>query len=192
MPSPIGHALAGLAVGFVAEPSPRSGPVESPRLRSAFLVTAAFLATAPDFDLMFPGFHRSVTHSIGATIFLMIITAAVTGKVTGRVKWRWVWMAGAAHVSHILLDWLGTDRFPPAGLEALWPFSPHFYVSGWNVFPPTERRLLMPGALAINVRAVASEIATMGPIAVLTWWLTRIRRSRGRTSAQDIQRQPSA
>jgi membrane-bound metal-dependent hydrolase YbcI (DUF457 family) len=192
MPSPLGHALAGLTIGLAIDPS--AAPAKrwwAPGLPDLALA-AACIAVIPDLDLVYPPWHRSVTHSLGATVLIMIIAAAVTGKVTGRIAWRWVWALGAAHASHILLDWLGTDRFPPIGIEALWPFSHRPVLSGWNIFPPVERRLQNPAALAINLRAAGFETAVMGSIAAATWLATRTRRSRARTSARDARPQPSA
>ena len=191
MPSPIGHALAGLAIGLVAQPSAElEPPVERPA-PLAFVVVGAIVAALPDADLLYPGIHRGVSHSIGATLFVMIIASVVTGWVTGRVRWRWVFLVGAAHGSHILMDWLGVDRYEPPGLEALWPFSHRFYISGWDIFPSTERRLWLPNALWIDLRAVTVEIAIMGPIAGLAWIATRKRRNRGRTSVRDTLPRPS-
>jgi len=192
MPSPIGHGLAGLAIGLAIEPTcPESAGPTTGRL-SLFVLTGAVVAALPDADLLIPGIHRGVSHSIGATAFLMIIAAVVTGWVTGRVQWRWVALIGAAHASHILMDWMGTDRFPPAGLQALWPFSRDFYISGWDLFPPTERRLYLPGAFWINMRAFLTEVAITLPIAAFTYVATRTRRTRVPTSAQDSLPRPSA
>jgi inner membrane protein len=192
MPSPIGHALAGLAIGLAGEPSTNTEPASTRRRFSRFAILAGVVAALPDADLVYSPIHRGVSHSIGLTIFLMIIAAAVTGWVTGRVRWRWVLVVGAAHASHILMDWLGTDRYPPQGLEALWPFSHRFYISDWNIFPPTERRLLIPGAIAIDLRAVLAEIAIVGPVVAIAWVARRRRRSRGPTSARDRPLRPSA
>jgi membrane-bound metal-dependent hydrolase YbcI (DUF457 family) len=190
MPSPLGHSLAGLAIGFAAEPAPVA-QTSSKRL-SSFAIVGALIAAAPDLDLLYPGFHRSITHSVGATAIVMIITAAVTGWVTGHVRWRWVWLVGAAHASHILMDWMGTDHFAPAGLEALWPFSRAFYISGWDIFPATERRLYLPDAWMINLRAFVVEVGLMVPIAAFAFAAKRTRRSRGRTSVPDTRLRPSA
>jgi membrane-bound metal-dependent hydrolase YbcI (DUF457 family) len=108
------------------------------------------------------------------------------------VQWRWVLLIGAAHGSHILMDWLGVDPYPPAGLQALWPFSDRFYISGWDIFPPTERRIYLPGALAINLRAFFVEVGIVGPIAALTVIATRTRRNRVPTSVPGSLRRPSA
>src|SRR5258705_7969910 len=158
MPSPIGHGLAGLAIGLAIEPVlPEAATVPSRHL-SKFALVGALVAAMPDADLVYSTIHRGVSHSIGATALLMIIAAVVTGWVTGRVQWRWVILIGAAHASHILMDWLGTDRYPPPGLEALWPFSRKFYISGWDIFPATERRVYLPGAWLTNVRALVAEV----------------------------------
>jgi hypothetical protein len=177
MPSPIGHLLAGAAIGISLEPADASDRTTARRL-SRFAVVSALLATAPDLDLVWPAAHRMATHGVGATLLLMIITIVVTGWVTGRVQWLWVLMVGAAHASHILLDWLGHDTRPPFGIEALWPFSDAFYVSGWDVFPPTERRVLIypwSTIVMVNLRAALFELALMGPIAALAWVARRKR-----------------
>jgi inner membrane protein len=192
MPSPIGHGLAGLAIGFAIEPVLSESAATTTRRLSKFALMGALVAALPDADLVSSAIHRGVSHSIGLTALLMIITGVVTGWVTGRVQWRWVILIGAAHASHILMDWLGTDRYPPTGLEALWPFSREFYISGWDVFPPTERRVYLPGAVWTNVRALVAEVGIMGPIAVLTYIARRTRKSRVLTSAPDSLQRPSA
>src|SRR5215212_7613186 len=177
MPSPIGHALAGCAVVWVADlidrrPSP-----------ARLAVAGAVVATLPDLDLLVPHFHRSATHSVTAVALVFIITAAVTGQVIrlrapcsgGDVRWRVASICAVAFATHLVLDWLAADRFPPAGIQALWPFSRRFFISGLNVFDQTERlHLLAPATIDQNVRAVAKELALLAPIA-LTLWLIRIK-----------------
>ena len=139
----------------------------------------------------FSGFHRSVTHSIGAIILVTIIAMAVTGWVTGRIEWSVSLVCGAAYGSHLLLDWLARDPNPPAAFKPFGPFSSQWFISGWNLFPPTERQdLLSARAILINLRA-----AIQGSQSWDRWLLlsTRIRvRTRGRTFAQDGRRPPSA
>ena len=192
MPSPIGHGLAGLAIGLAAAPKPATSAQQSNRQLATFTIVGAIVAALPDADLLYPPIHRGISHSIGMTVVLMIIAAGVTGWVTGRVQWRWVLLVGAAHASHILMDWLGTDRYPPVGLEALWPFSRDFYISGWDIFPPTERRLYLPTALQTNIRAFLAEVGMVGAIVALAFLVRRRRRSRVPTSARDGLRRPSA
>jgi len=191
MPSPIGHGLAGLAIGLALEPAePESARSTTTRL-SKFAILGAAFAALPDADLFFQ-MHRGVSHSVGATALLMIIVAGVTRWVTGRVQWRWVALAGAAHASHIAMDWMGVDPYAPPGLEALWPFSHRFYISGWDIFPPTERRLSVPEAFWINLRAFIVEVGVMAPIAAFVFLARRTRRSRVLTSAPDSLQRPSA
>ena len=159
---------------------------------STFVATSALIAALPDLDLLYPTWHRGPSHSVTASVFLMIIAAAVTRWVTGQIAWRWVVMVGAAHASHTLFDWMGTDRYFPRGLQALWPFSDRWYISGWDVFPPTERRIYLPEAIPINLRAIVAEVAITSPLVALAWLAKRRRRTRGLTSVPDIPPSPSA
>ena len=81
------------------------------------------LAVLPDIDLLYPPMHRTATHSVGAVVLVTIIAAGVTGWVTGRINWRIALVCAAAYASHILTDWLGTDRnYAPYGIQMFWPF----------------------------------------------------------------------
>jgi membrane-bound metal-dependent hydrolase YbcI (DUF457 family) len=157
-------------------------------------LAAAALATTPDLDLLVAHFHRSATHSVTAVLLVWIITAAVTGQVShlrglryggqphlraghsGRqAGWRVAAILASAYATHLLTDWLAADYFPPAGIQAFWPFSRRFFISGWDVFDQTERlHLLAPATIDQNTRAIAKELALLGPIA-LGLWLIRIK-----------------
>jgi membrane-bound metal-dependent hydrolase YbcI (DUF457 family) len=219
MPSPIGHALAGVAVAWSAEQLPGSAGLKRP-FPLAVTLSCVALAVLPDADLIYLPIHRTVTHSIGATMLVTILAIIVTGKVTrfstlrrdperrdtsrgttrighgeaftGRgkaltahkealpaahVAWGLVLIWAAAHASHLLLDWLGADPSWPFGIQALWPFSHGWFISGWNLFPVTERRHVFSAvSIAINLKAAAWEIAIIGPI-VLALGLWRRRRT---------------
>jgi inner membrane protein len=191
MPSPLGHALAGFTIGLLAEPLPASSA--TPRaLVTRFTLLGALLAALPDADLLLPYPHRGWTHSLGASLLVMIITVAVTGWVTRAVAWRLALVLAVAQASHVLLDWMGVDARTPNGIQALWPFNRQYYISGWDFFPPTERNLANPNIVAINLRALAFEAAVLGPVAGLAVWLTRRRRSRGLSSAPSVRPRPSA
>jgi inner membrane protein len=208
MPSPIAHALAGVAVAWSAEQLPGSAGLKRPFSLGVTLSCVA-LAVLPDADLIYMPIHRKATHSIGATILVTILAIAVTGKVTrlstfrraqgppepargtmrsgpGRtpsarahVAWGLVLVCAAAHASHLLLDWLGADPSLPMGIQALWPFSLRWFISGWNLFPYTERRhILSAASIAVNLKAAGWEIAIMGPIVLaLGLWRRRGMRS---------------
>jgi len=191
MPSPIAHSLAGLAVGWLSD---RPSPQGRTWLRNAatpLVLWCVLLAAIPDADLLLRDFHRMATHSVAATALVLIMALVVTGKVTRHVSWRIVLALAAAHATHLLLDWLGTDRNPPAGLQMFWPFSSRFYVSGWELFPPLERGRVSVTMLAINGYAAIWELILMGPIAVAAWVVRRRRKSLARTSGRDDRRPPS-
>lgn len=195
MPSPLGHSLAGLAVAWFVQPeSATSGPPgahhavgsPSPRHRTPFTGTVwfwcALTAALPDIDLIIPQAHRSATHSVTASLLIFIVTVVVTGKVTPRPAWGLATALAVAHASHLLLDWLGSDRFPPFGLQAFWPFSDRFYISGVDLFPPVERRLLRPEAFSVNAYAALAEVLIAGPVALTAWFTARIRCRAGRAA----------
>lgn len=191
MPSPIGHALAGLAIGLVGEPD-RSQPVrQRSRWPSAFVLLAALFAVLPDADLLLPhGAHRTFTHSAVAVLFITSIAFAMTGQVTASVRVRIALVLGAAYGSHLLLDWMGTDPTVPSGQQLLWPLSHVTYVSGWDFFPITERNTSNRDFLRLNAIAAITELVTMGPIALGAWGLRRKRKSRDRTSVPAVRPTP--
>jgi inner membrane protein len=178
VPSPIGHALAGVATAWSSEhlPAPDGHP---PRVSTRLTVVCAVLAALPDIDLLvpnqwLPGFHRSVTHSIGAVLVVTIISAGVTGWVTWKINWRVAMICGAAYASHLVLDWLGVDPNPPFGIQALWPFSHQWFISPITIFPGTERRqFLTLAALTTNLRAIGFEVGAIAPIVALLAWKRR-------------------
>src|SRR5262245_8527125 len=108
MPSPIGHAIAGAAIGVAATP-------DNPRV----VATCAALGVAADLDLLFPATHRTITHSVTAVAIVSIVAIVVTGKVISTRRFaprsmqaRIVAACAIAYASHLLLDWLGADPVP--------------------------------------------------------------------------------
>lgn len=180
MPSPIGHALAGLTTAWLVQaaagrdlstPSGAAcGPVAH-RLRRAVVILPAVcvvLAVAPDFDL-FLGNHRMVSHSLGA--------ALVTGLAAAAVG-RWLHVAGTrvgiacglAVATHVILDWLGSDSSTPQGVMALWPFSSAYTISGLDWFSNITRRYWFPREFVrINLHALARELVILVPVTALAW-----------------------
>jgi inner membrane protein len=197
MPSPVGHALAGVAVAWVADLVPgrrawrTAGPATSPFVRAGGILTlvCGALAVAPDLDLLVLR-HRAITHSLGAVIIVFIVATAVTGWVTRlsspglpasglepqrRPVLRIGLMCAAAYGSHLFLDWLAVDTTLPYGLQALWPFSDRWYISGLDLFPGTERRdILSLTAFRTNLIAVSYEAAMLLPVLGLVW-LVRVK-----------------
>jgi len=186
MPSPIGHALAGVAAAWTVDLVPGDrGWRTAPRFASWYreagngvTLVCAGLAVLPDLDLLMlpfkPETHRTVTHSVGAAL-IVGLAAAVGAKRGGRPVTRVSLMCAAAYATHLLLDWLGADRFPPFGLQMFWPFSDGWFISGWDLFRQTARRqLTSPAIIRLNALAIAQEMAILVPILVALW-LVRVK-----------------
>lgn len=181
MPSPIGHALAGVAAAWMADlvPGRRSwrtapdGASWVARAGNGLTLICAGLAASPDLDLLFAG-HRTATHSIGALFVVGVVIAAIAAAA-GRPFRRVGWMCAAAYGTHLLLDWLGTDSTNPRGLQLLWPVARDWYISDWNVFRQTERQHLLTGeVIRTNVLAIAQELAIFVPM-LAALWLIRVK-----------------
>jgi hypothetical protein len=174
MPTPVGHALAGLATGWFAEAAAKqpSRPVLS-RLTIACVAAAA----APDLDILFRS-HRTYAHSIGVACLAGIIAWLIARRRSNR-PFAVAFAIALAYGSHLLLDWLGKDSAPPYGLMVLWPFSSRFYISGADLFLEVSRSYGKPEEFIVgNFKAVGWESLLLAPIVAVAWWLRR-RRSRG-------------
>lgn len=181
MPSSIGHALGGVAAAWLVDLIPgergwRTAPASASwrdRAGAGLTAVCAALAVSPDLDLLVRT-HRTVTHSLGAVVAVGLIAAAIAAH-TRRPALRVAGMCAAAYASHLLFDWLAADRYSPYGLQALWPLSSQWFISGWTIFAQTERRdLLTLATFEKNAAAIARELALIGPIVVLLW-LVRVK-----------------
>ena len=182
MPSPVGHALAGVSVAYTADLAGRR------RSSPLFVALCAGLAALPDADLLIPGTlvpgaHRTFTHSVTAVFVAFIVAMVVTGKVTRLRALRFGAQArvavvcAIAYATHLLLDWLGADSFPPYGIQLLWPWSDRWFISNLDVFRQTARRhFLTAPIIRQNLIAVAQELAILLPI-VAVLWLVRVKAS---------------
>jgi hypothetical protein len=145
-------------------------------------LACAALAMAPDLDLGFTR-HRTYTHSIGAVVIVglfagLIAAAFAPLALRARRRHRAVriaLMCAAAYASHLLLDWLGVDLYPPPGLQVLWPFDSGWYISGIDLFRQTRREQLFTRAvIEQNLLAMLREAAILVPIAAALW-LVRVK-----------------
>lgn len=169
MPTPIGHALGALLV---------TAPL---RARSRLLgagVAAAIVAAgaAPDLDLLVHR-HSAQTHSVGAAVIAALAAFAI-------LRWRRVLRAGTiavltalAVLSHVLLDWLGTDSSPPIGVMALWPWSRAYFESDAHVFMAVSRRYWLPEFWTYNFIVLSRELLILGIPAAIAEWAARRRRT---------------
>jgi hypothetical protein len=173
MPSPVGHALAGIAAGWIVRGNRLREGVRGRREAAAF----AALAALPDIDLIF-GVHSGPTHGIGAALIAGFAAWlpgiwAGAGGVASRV--RTAGACVAAYGSHAVLDWLGTDSSPPIGFMALWPVTHAYYESSLHVFMAVSRRIWQPELFwRQNLLALARELLILLPIVLAAGWLTRL------------------
>ena len=185
MPTPLGHALGGVAAGClvlagsalaaergggrqlgpvpIARRSPRSacavGPLVSsigPRRAAAGLACLGALA---DVDLLL-GIHNGPTHSVGAAL----LVGAVAGALAARGRLLVAAVAAGAYGSHVLLDWLGTDPSAPHGVMALWPVTRDFYLSDAHLFLRVCREYWLPACWWHDLRAVGRELVLLAPV----------------------------
>jgi hypothetical protein len=182
MPSPLGHALAGVVAAWGADVLPgdrawRAAPASASfftRAGGTVTLLCAAVAAMPDLDLLFHA-HRSVSHSLTAVAVVTIVAAGVTGWVTTRHAWRIALMCGAAYATHLALDLVAVDRLAPRGLQALWPFVHRWYIAPVAIFPETQRTdLFSREAIRKNAIAAAAEIGILAPV-LLGLWRVRIK-----------------
>ena len=168
MPSPLGHALGGLIVHAA---SADRETLWSPR-RALLL---AGLAAAPDLDLLFRlvdgnPHHRAETHSLGAAIVAALVVGLVARLTGARRPAALGAAAGCAWLSHVVLDVLGADSYPPYGVMAFWPLTREYFRSPVPVFLDIGRRLAW-ATVWQNAVAAAWEMVVLVPVllAVVRW-----------------------
>jgi len=181
MPSPVGHALAGVAAGyFVGGPGAggftvaQSGWLTARKLLSdRGIVAFALLGVLPDVDFLF-GVHSAYTHSVGA-----IVVVGLCGGFAGTRKGlRASVAAAAAYGSHVVLDWLGSDGIAPIGVMALWPLSSEFFLSDRYLFMSVCREYWLVDCWWHNALGLSRELLILGPVALGAVFVMRRRFNR--------------
>lgn len=166
MPSPVGHALGGIAAGWPFVP----------RKNRHIAVLLAAVAVAPDLDLLV-GTHRGPSHSLGAALIAGLAAAAVRAAFAApalrRDTLRLALSVTLAWGSHVVLDWLSNDTRPPIGIMALWPATHAYYKAAIEIFPPVSRRYSDASFWLYNLRAVVVELIILGPLAAAVFWRRR-------------------
>lgn len=164
MPSPVGHALGGIAVGWGA----------APRRDWRAAAVLAVVAVAPDLDLLV-GDHRGFSHSVGAACIAGAIAWVITRSASAAAPLRrdrrsWGAAVALAWASHVLLDWMSHDTRPPIGVMAFWPLTRDYYRSSLDVFPAVSRRYWLAEFWVYNLKALLVELVILGPAAALVLW----------------------
>jgi membrane-bound metal-dependent hydrolase YbcI (DUF457 family) len=174
MPTPLGHALGGIAAGCaLAAPAPDRSALGALRRYGPWF---ALLGAFPDVDLMFDA-HRGPTHSFGAALVTGLAALALTRER------RLAAAAACAYGSHVVLDWLGADTSVPVGVMALWPLTREHFQSSVEVFDSVWRRNETPDFWSHDIKAVAREVVILLPLA----WLAL--RKGAMTAQAEISRQ---
>lgn len=174
MPTPLAHALAGMAIAWSAE-SIRRTPLGS-GARVPLAVTCGALAMFPDLDLMYPPVHRMMTHSAAAVVLAGISAGFIMRRSSRDAAWAVPIVCGLAYASHLALDWIGGDTKLPAGIQLLWPFHDTWFISSWGVFRATDLGgFFTVPVMVSNSMAVLRELLILGPIGVGAWFFRRRR-----------------
>ena len=170
MPTPVAHALGGVAAGCLAATGAALAPGTPAARRRLETVIArlgprrcaaglAALGVLPDVDLLL-GMHRGATHSLGA----VLVAGVFAGALVPAARLPAALTAAAAVASHPLLDWLGTDPSPPRGIMAWWPWANGFYLSDAAFFLRVCREYASPECWRHNTLAVARELVLLAPV----------------------------
>jgi membrane-bound metal-dependent hydrolase YbcI (DUF457 family) len=156
MPSPIGHALGGVAAAWAIVP------------RKNFNAAAALAAAAlaPDLDLLV-GDHRGISHSFGAAVIAGAVAWVAVTLTRQHDASRWCAAVTLAWGSHIVLDWLSNDTRPPIGVMALWPITRDYYKASIEIFPAVSRRWGDTRFWQYNIYAAVVEVLIMTPLLAL-------------------------
>ena len=187
MASPLGHMLAGIALGRAFDDS-------SGRRTLALLVGCVALALAPDLDFL-PGllqgqpalYHQGPSHSLVAGLALSLGAALLLRRDRRHLLRTWL-LLFAAFGSHLAIDSLGRDHRPPIGMPLLWPFSDTTWRAPVTLLPGVNhavsgsegtREWLAMVFSWINVRAILAEFLLVGPLLILVEGLRRRRGKRG-------------
>ena len=176
MPTPAGHALGALLL---------TAPIRARYRLTGLAITVAIAGAgvAPDLDLLI-GRHSAETHSVGAAA---IAGAAAWILLRYRRAQHAPAIAGAiaiAVLSHVFLDWLGSDTSAPIGIMALWPFSREYVEADAHIFMAVSRRYWLDEFWTYNLIVLGREMLLLGVPALTVEWMIRKRR-RARSSGRE-------
>ena len=174
MPTPIGHALGGIAVGYVVAAYRRRSGSSSRQFGIPWaglgcsVLSLSTIAVLPDLDLLF-GMHRGMTHSVTAALLIGIVYGLFQ-----RTDRFWVGTAAfLAYGSHLVFDWCGVDTGPPSGVMAFWPVSENYYQSSFLIFHRVCRDYWDLACWENNVMALGWELAVLLPVTAIAVVLHR-------------------
>ncbi|MCU0242879.1 MAG: metal-dependent hydrolase [Vicinamibacteria bacterium] len=165
MPSPIGHALAGLMIHTLSARDAR----EQASLPRAMTLSA--LACAPDLDLILSWSthayrHQGEIHGLGAALIAGAAAAAGARLFGLRDPGRWALLTVLAWMSHALFDALSIDTRAPFGPMVFWPLTRATFHAPISIFLDIWR-LPTWAATRHNALAIAWELALLVPVSLV-------------------------
>lgn len=186
MATPVGHVLAGCAVGWAGASGER-------RHDRALMATCGLLAVAPDLDFL-PGvlvgqpalFHQGPSHSLAAA-FAASSVAALAFAAAGRFRRGVAATIFGAYVSHLMLDLLGPDERAPYGIPLLWPVSGRAFLAPVTLLRGVDHAASTGTGTAAwlervvsvqNLEAVALEVLWVAPLIAVAGGVRGWRRRR--------------
>jgi len=148
MPSPVGHALGGFAVGWLAA---RSSRLDRPLLTG---LVFAGLGVLPDVDIVVEGTHRLYTHSIAAVGLIGLLGSSI--RVTNDARYR----AEAANLANAMIADMWTTT--PANIDTFTTAK----LPTWA----TKVATLLPGGIAPDVAITPGFTAESRTVVVTVYW----------------------
>jgi membrane-bound metal-dependent hydrolase YbcI (DUF457 family) len=150
---------------------------------------------APDLDFL-PGllvgrpvlYHQGESHSLLVALAVSLVVALVLVRDRRLLLRGWA-VFFAAYVSHLVLDYLGSDARPPIGIPLLWPASDATWVSPVAILPGIHHSVsgtegtgewLAMVFSGSNVGRILAELAVVGPLLLFAGLKRRRRQGRAR------------
>src|SRR5688572_30287448 len=110
MATPIGHLLAGAAIGTLIS---RGSNLPRPIFIGGLAAIAADFDFIPGLVIGNPGrFHHAQSHSITFAVLIGLIA----GLIARESRLRWALLVGVGYASHLILDGLTFDDSAPHGI----------------------------------------------------------------------------
>jgi membrane-bound metal-dependent hydrolase YbcI (DUF457 family) len=183
MATPLGHVLAGLALGRAFDDSSGRGALD-------VTIGCVALAVAPDLDFL-PGllqgqpalYHQGPSHSLVVGLALSLGVALLLRRDRRHLLRTWL-LLFAAFGSHLAIDSLGPDARPPIGIPLLWPFSDASWLAPVTLLPGVRHATSASESSSVwlamvfswnNVRAILVELVLLGPLLILAEGIRRRR-----------------
>jgi hypothetical protein len=169
MPSPLGHTLGSLTVGWLTGRPAR--PMRALTIQVALL---AAIGMAPDLDLLW-GRHSRETHSSGAAVLVGLLAAWRRWPVGASSPAGTFLIVCSAWFVHPVMDAFSIDNADPVGVMLWWPFSTAFVHSTSAFFDPISRHWSSPDIWRHNALAALHEVLRIAPLAAVVWFIQRRR-----------------